>query len=109
MADEPRVRGFPFATAFAALAGLFLFFGLMMYFQHSPNPLGGAKREPAVEPVEKLDAVRARNQAVLDGYDPTVKYSVDQSTAAILEQTAKTKDAKNPHGRLPFPVEAKSP
>lgn len=107
-ADTPPAAGFPYATALVTLAALFLFVGLVLLMYRSPNLLGETKQEPATNPVEKLDEVRARNKAVLDGHDPTVKMSADQAAAALVEQAAKSKDQKSPHGRLPFPVESKS-
>jgi hypothetical protein len=106
--DLPQAAGFSYATALATLAALFLFLGVMIYV-HRSNLLGHPSPAPAADPVEKLDAVRARNKAVLDGHDPTVKLSVDQAAAALLDHTAKTKDDKAPHGRLPFPAEPKKP
>jgi hypothetical protein len=46
---------------------------------------------------------------VLDGHDPSVKLSVDQAAAALLDHAAKSKDTQAPHGRLPFPAEPKKP
>jgi len=104
----PRAPGFPYATVLAALVTLFLFLGIMLFVFRSPNFLREATHEPAIDPLEKLDDVRARNKAVLDGQDPTVKMSVEQSAAALVEQASKSKNAKSPQGRLPFPVEPKA-
>jgi hypothetical protein len=101
----PEARGFPFFTAVVALAALFLFAGLVLVAYRYPNVLGGAKAEPTADPVEKLDEVRARNQAVLDGTDPSAKMSGEKATAEVLAHTAKTKDKAAPHGRLPYPAE----
>ena len=97
--------GFPFATVLATLVGLFLFFALVLLAYYSPNYLGEPKSEPKADPVGKLNEVRAKNQAVLDGKDPGVKKSLADATDEVLAHTARTKDANNPHGRLPFPVE----
>ncbi len=105
----PQTSRFPFVTAAGTLTALFLFVGIMMYVYRSPNPLGDAKSVPSLDPIEKGDVIRARNKAVLDGHDPSVRMSVKQSTAAILEQAAKLKSDKFPYGRLPFPTEPKSP
>jgi len=102
-------RGFPFGTALATLAGLFLFFGIVHLVHHAPNYLGETKSEPRSALIEKLDSVRSRSKSILDGNDPTVRMSSDQSTAVMLEHTAKSKDEKALHGRLPFPVEPKTP
>ena len=104
-----RARGFPFATALATLAGLFLFSGLVHLVYRTPNYLGETETESKLDPDGKLDEIRARNQAVLDGHDPTVKLSSGQATAALLDHAAKSKDTKAPHGRLPFPMEPKKP
>src|SRR5829696_3806741 len=100
-------RGFPYFTAVATLAGLFLFFGLVLVVYRSPNYLGDPNppEQPTADPAAKLDEVKARNRAVLDGTDPGVKRSLPQATAEVLDITAKTKDKDDPHGRLPFPAE----
>ena len=97
--------GFPFATAVATLLGLFLFVGLVLVAYYSPNYLGDARIETKADPGSKLKEVQARNQAVLGGTDSTVKLSVGKATAEVLAHTVKSKDDKNPYGRLPFPVE----
>lgn len=100
----PEAKDFPYLTALATLAALFLFVGLVLVMYQYPNTLGGPKAGPAADPAEKLDAVRARNQAVLDGTDPTAKMNMDRATAEVLARTAKSKGAKDKFGRLPFPV-----
>ena len=90
--------GFPFATALATLVGLFLFVSLVLVAYYSPNYLGEPKAEPKTDPVTKLNEVRARNQAVLDGKDPGVKKSLAEATAEVLTYAEK-------NNRLPFPVE----
>jgi hypothetical protein len=104
-------RGFPYFTAAATLAGLFLFFGLVLVLYSVPNFLGDPNPpEPAAaDPAAKLEEVRARNRAVLDGTDPGAKRSLPQATSEVLEHTAKTRDKDDPHGRLPFPVEKPAP
>lgn len=109
MTEPAHDRGFPFATALATLAALFLFLVLVLYVYRSPNPLGEGQSGETADPAGKLDDVRARSKAVLDGHDPSVKMSADQAAAALIEHATKSKDEKNPHGRLPFPAEAKSP
>lgn len=105
---SPPPPGFPFATAIATLLGLFLFLGLVLIAYYSPNYLGETRIEPKADPVAKLKEVQARNQAVLDGADPSAKLSVEKSVAEVLASTEKTKDAKSKYGRLPFPVEVKA-
>lgn len=108
MADAPTAPapgdapGFPFATVLATLVGLFLFFALVLLAYYSPNYLGDPKGEAKTDPVEKLNQVRARNQAVLDGKDPGVKLSLAEATAEVLTFAEK-------NNRLPFPVEAAPP
>ncbi len=101
---QPR---FPYVTAVVAGLVLFLFVGLVILVYRSPNYLGGVVAEPKTDPVTKLNEVRARNQAVLNGTDQSARVSVDESTNAVLAHAAKTKTEKNPYGRLPFPAEPK--
>jgi hypothetical protein len=90
--------GFPFATVLATLGGFFLFLALVLVAYYSPNYLGEPKSEPKADPVGKLNEVRAKNQAVLDGKDPGVKLSLPEATAEVLGYAEKS-------NRLPFPVE----
>jgi hypothetical protein len=115
MPDDPQTTtapahppGFPFATAFATLAALFLFAGLVLVAYYSPNYLGGDRIDPKPDPVAKLTEVQARNRAALDGTDPGAKMPVSQATAEVLAHADKTKDEKSQYGRLPFPVEPKA-
>jgi hypothetical protein len=91
-------RGFPFATVLATLVGLFLFFGLVLVAYYSPNYLGETKAEPKADPATKLNEVRVKNRAVLDGTDPGVKMPLGRAVAEVLTYTEK-------NNRLPFPVE----
>ena len=104
---EPRDR-FPLATAIAALVTLFLFAGLVLYFRFSPNYLGEVPAEPSVDPATKLEKVKARNQAALDGTDPASKMSVENAMKEVLANADQTKDDKHKFGKLPFPVEPKT-
>ena len=109
--DQPTASpppGFPFATAAATLLALFLFAVLVVVVYRSPNYLGGPTPEPVADPAEKLNEVKARNRAVLDGSDPTVKMSVEQAAAEVLAHAAKSKDDQNKQGRLPLPAEPKA-
>jgi hypothetical protein len=94
-------RGFPFATALATLATLFLFAGLVVVAYNSPNYLGEAKTEPKADPAAKLAEIRAKNQAALDGNDPKMKTPVAKAMAEIVT-IAEKDDA------LPFPIEKKA-
>lgn len=107
--DARAESSFSIATALATLVALFLFAGIVMFIYRSANPLAEPKRELARDPIERLDDVRSRNKAVLDGSDPTVKMSIEQSMAAIMDGAARSKDEHSPHGRLPFPVEPSKP
>jgi hypothetical protein len=90
--------GFPLATVLATLVGLFLFFALVLLAYYSPNYLGEPKAEPKADPVSKLNEVKAKNQAVLDGKDPGVRMSLAEATAEVVGYAEK-------NNRLPFPVE----
>ena len=105
----PTPSRFPYFSALAAFASLFIFFALVHLVYNVPNPLDESRTEQRSAPTEKLDDVRLRNEALLNGTDPSVQMSTEQATAAILECAAKSKDAKTPHGRLPFPVEPRMP
>ena len=97
-AEKPK--GFPFITALATLVTLFAFLGLMVLAYRSPNYLGDTKVEPKVDPAAKLDEVRARNQAALDGNPGSgAKMSVSAATAELLGKLKSEKDT------LPFPTE----
>jgi hypothetical protein len=94
LAGAPR---FPFLTAAAALAVLFLFVGLVVWLYGRPNPLGDPKTEPGADPAERLRELRAKNQDVLDGKGGA-KMSVSAATAELLKTLNGPKDV------LPFPV-----
>lgn len=104
---EPPDR-FPFATAIATLVGLFLFVGLVLFAYFSPNYLGEPQIEPQVDPATKLQDVKARNRAALDGTDPATKMSVDRAAAEIVSHADRTKNDQHKFGKLPFPVEPKT-
>ena len=99
----PEARGFPFVTVTGAVAVLFLFVWLVARIYREPNPLGEPrteqKAEPRADPAAKLNEVRAKNQAVLDGNPGTgVKMSVGEATARLLGSLKTEKDT------LPFPT-----
>jgi hypothetical protein len=96
-------------TAIATLLALFLFLGLVLVAYYSPNYLGEVPQDPQVDPATRLEQVKARNQAVLDGSDPGTKMSVGRATTEVLSHADRTKDEKHKYGQLPFPVEPKSP
>src|SRR5262245_38104952 len=100
-ANPTDARGFPFITVLASLATFFAFLGLMvLIYDRWPNPLREQKTEPnadqKADPAPKLEDIRARNQALLDGIG--AKMSVDAATAELLGKLKSEKD------RLPFPL-----
>lgn len=99
--DAEAARGFPYLTAIATLATLFLFLGLMIVAYRSPNYLGDPtlSAEPKADPAAKLAEVRARNEAIVEGNPGTgTKMSVADATAKLLGSLRSEKDA------LPFPM-----
>lgn len=103
----PRVARFPYVTAVASLAVLFLFVGLTI-LAYRPQEL--AKRlgvsttlgdQPGkADPVKRQQEVQARNRATLEGKDQT---PVEQATQELIAHTERTKTATELHGQLPFP------
>jgi len=97
--SEPETKGFPFITVIATLLTLFAFLGLMILAYNSPNYLGETKVEPKIDPAGKLNDVRARNQAVLDGNPGSGgKMPVSEATSRLLTTLKSEKDT------LPFPM-----
>ncbi|QJW94527.1 hypothetical protein [Frigoriglobus tundricola] len=99
--DQPQ--GFPFVTVAATLATLFVFLGLVVIAYRSPNGLDvpkadapDAKGEPAVSAGAKLDEVRARNEAALNGVG--AKMSQREARDALVSKL------KGPSATLPFPT-----
>ncbi len=96
---DPKPRAFPFVIVLATLIALFAFLGLTVWVYRSPNYLGETKAEPKVDPAAKLDEVRERNQAVLDGKPGSGgKLSVSEATDRLLGKLKSEKD------KLPFPT-----
>lgn len=93
---EPERRGFPFITALAAVATLFVFLGLMVLAYRSPNYLDDTKTEPKADPAAKLDEVKARNEAALKGVG--AKMSLDEAHGKL------SSGLKGPNDKLPFPI-----
>jgi hypothetical protein len=101
----PEARGFPFLTVGATLVGLFAFLAFMLLAYHSPNFLdepktedgtkGEEKAEPKADPATRLNDLRAKNQAVLDGHG--AKMSAGVATTELLERVKRD-------GKLPFPM-----
>src|SRR4051812_12662612 len=68
----PPGQSFPFFTVALAVVVMFAFLGLMWLATRKENPLEppsatDAKTEPKMDAAAKLDEVKARNQAALDG------------------------------------------
>jgi hypothetical protein len=103
-ANTPQpARGFPFVTAAAVLGILFVFLGLMWLATRKENPLAepkpeptGAETEPKLDAAAKLDEVKARNQAALDGVG--AKMSLRDAHGKLLVTL------KGPNDKLPFPT-----
>jgi hypothetical protein len=92
-------RRFPFLTVIATLITLFAFLGLMVLAYHSPNYLEETKVEPKIDPTTKLNDLREKNQAVLEGNPGSGgKMSVSEATARLLGTLKSEKDT------LPFPI-----
>ncbi len=99
--DKPL--GFPFVTVAATFATLFVFLGLVVIAYRSPNGLDvpnsgatDAKGEPKPDPGAKLDEVRARNEAALNGVG--AKMSQREARDALVSKL------KGANDKLPFPT-----
>jgi hypothetical protein len=101
-APLPEPKGFPFVTVLATFATLFLFVTLMVVAYRSPNYLSDPAKldaEPKADPATKLNEIRSKNQAILDGNPTTgTKMSVRAATAELLGKLKSEKDT------LPFPM-----
>jgi hypothetical protein len=65
----------------------------------SPNYLGETKTEPKIDPATKLDEVRSKNQATLEGKPESGgKMSLSEATDRLLATLKSEKD------KLPFPT-----
>jgi hypothetical protein len=95
--SDPKPKGFPFVTVIATLITLFAFLGLTVLAYRSPNYLGETKTEPKIDPATRLEDVREKNQAVLDGKSGG-KISVSEATDRLLLKLKSEKD------KLPFPT-----
>jgi hypothetical protein len=97
--NEPKPKGFPFITVIATLITLFAFLGLTVLAYRSPNYLGETKTEPKTDPAAKLEEVRSKNQAALEGQPGGGhKMSVSEATDRLLGTLKSEKD------KLPFPT-----
>ena len=101
LSDAPQPVGFPFITVGAAVVVMFVFLGLMWLATQKGNPLeepaaADARAEPKADAAAKLDEVKARNQAALDGVG--AKMSLGAAHGKLLGAL------KSPNDKLPFPT-----
>lgn len=104
-ANAPRSPGtprFPFVTVGAALGVLFAFLFLMWFVTAREN-LAEAQRaadvqkdQPKPDAATKLDEVKARNEAALNGVG--AQMSRDEARGKLLSKL------KGPNDRMPFPM-----
>ena len=103
--DNPPsdAQRFPFVTVGATLGVLFVFLGLMWVAARKESPLDApkpdaldAKGEPKLDAAAKLDEVKARNEAALNGVG--AKMSRDEARGKLLGAL------KGPNDKLPFPT-----
>ena len=96
---DPKPSSFPFVTVLVTLIVLFAFLGLSILAYRSPNYLGEPKHEPATDPAAKLEELRVKNQAVLEGRPGSgAKMSVPEATSQLLGKLKSEKET------LPFPT-----
>lgn len=97
----PPPPSFPFVTVAVAFVTLFVFLGLMWLATQKENPLAepaptDAKAEPKVDAGAKLDEVKARNQAALNGVG--AKMPLAEAHGKLVGSL------KGPSDKLPFPT-----
>lgn len=99
---EPRTPRFPFVTVGAALGVLFAFLFLMWFVTVREN-LAEAQRaadaqkdQPKPDAATKLDEVKARNEAALNGVGAPM--SRDEARSKLLTKL------KGPNDQMPFPL-----
>lgn len=99
----PDAQRFPFVTVGATLGVLFVFLGLIWVAARKESPLDApkpdgidAKGEPKIDAGAKLDEVKARNEAALNGVG--AKMSRDEARGKLLGAL------KGPNDKLPFPT-----
>lgn len=97
--DDPKPRDFPYFTVGATLLALFGFLALCVLVYRSPNFLGEPKVEPPADPAARLNEVRSKNEAALEGRPGSgAKMSVSDATTQLLGKLKSEKDT------LPFPI-----
>jgi hypothetical protein len=99
--EAPGASGlFTAAVIVATLVTLFAFVGLVALAYFNPGPPSEAKTEPTmVDPAIRLQELRAKNQAVLDGPEPgnAKQMPVSKATADVVAYATGK-------GELPFPA-----
>lgn len=94
-----NLRRFPFVTVLVAAAALFAFLGLSVLVYRSPNYLGEPTAEPAVDPAAKLNEIRSKNEAALEGRPGSgSRMSATDAQSKLLSKLKSEKDV------LPFPA-----
>jgi hypothetical protein len=98
-----KTQRFPFVTVVVTIAILFAFLGLMWLATRKGNPLeepkpeaADATTEPKLDAGAKLDEVKARNRAALDGVG--AKMPLRDAHGKLLGTL------KGPNDTLPFPT-----
>lgn len=98
--SAPQPKPFPLFTVGVTGIVLFVFLALMWIFVQLPNPLAprafDAKTEPKQDPPPKIDEVKGRNQAALDGVG--AKMPLREAHGKLLGSL------KGPNDTLPFPT-----
>lgn len=98
---EPRTPRFPFVTVGAALGVLFAFLFLMWFVTARENAaeaqraVDAQKDQPKPDAATKLDEVKARNEAALNGVGAPM--SRDEARGKLLSKL------KGPNDQMPFP------
>jgi hypothetical protein len=99
-ANAPQPQSFPYITVGVSVVILFVFLGLMWLASQSANPLAqpapDAKAEPKQDAAAKLDEVKGRNQAALEGVG--AKMSLGEAHGKLLGTL------KGPNDKMPFPT-----
>jgi hypothetical protein len=96
----PESQRFPFITVGAAVGVLFAFLFLMWFVTTRENvldtPKTDLKGEPKPDAAAKLDEVKARNEAALNGVG--AKMPRDEARGKLLATL------KGPNDKMPFPA-----
>lgn len=97
---NPEPQSFPFITVGASVGVLFAFLFLMWLVTSRENVLDASKTdlkgEPKPDAAAKLDEVKARNEAALNGVG--AKMPRDEARGKLLSTL------KGPNDKMPFPT-----